>query len=319
MDSLKSAKIYIAGHRGLVGSALVRKLRGEGYRKLLLCTSKELDLRRQAEVEAFFQREKPEYVFLAAAKVGGILANMNAPATFFYDNLLIQSNIIQAANEWGTKKLLFVSSSCAYPRLCPQPMKEEYLLDGKPEPTNEAYALAKICGMKLIEAYRKQYGSAFFSLIFPNIYGIGDNFDLTSSHVISALIRKMYEAKIQGLPAVEVWGTGSARREFLDVDDVADACLFFMKNLEGGEILNVGAGNDVSIKELAELIKAVVGYEGSLNFNSDKPDGMPQKLLDVAKLRQSGWSANASLAVGLQKTFHWFATNYDEAVKGRND
>ncbi|MBT9173995.1 MAG: GDP-L-fucose synthase [Syntrophomonadaceae bacterium] len=311
------AKIYLAGHRGLVGSALLNKLQEAGYRNLFLRTSKELDLRRQADVEAFFEREKPEYVLLSAAKVGGIMANIAAPAAFFYDNLLIQGNIMHAAYKYGVKKLLFVSSSCAYPRLCPQPMKEEYLLDGKPEPTNETYALAKICGMKMAEAYYQQYGCAFLSLVFPNIYGEGDSFSLTSSHVISALIRKMYEAKINGLPAVEIWGTGSARREFLYVDDAADACLYFMNRLSGGEILNVGAGNDVSIKELAELIKSVVGYEGSLFFSPDKPDGMPQKLLEVSRMRESGWSSKVKLEDGLQKTFHWFANNYHAAVKDR--
>jgi len=310
------AKIYVAGHRGLVGSALLGKLQQAGYSNLLVRTSRELDLRRQADVEAFFQQEKPEYVLLAAAKVGGIMANMEAPAAFFYDNILIQSNVMHAAYKFGVKKLLYVSSSCAYPRKCLQPMKEEYLLDGKPEPTNAAYALAKICGMKMTEVYHQQYGCAFFSLIFPNIYGAGDNFDLNASHVISALIRKMYEAKINRLSAVEIWGTGNARREFLYVDDVADACLYFMNKLNGGEVINVGAGNDISIKELAEMIKNVAGYDGNLFFNADKPDGMPQKLLDPAIMRQYGWSPKDSLAEGLHKTFYWFLDHYDEAVKG---
>jgi GDP-L-fucose synthase len=311
------AKIYLAGHRGLVGSALLRKLQEAGFSNLLLRTSRELDLRRQSDVEAFFQEEKPEYVFLVAAKVGGIMANISAPAAFFYDNILIQSNVMHAAYKFGVKKLLYVSSSCAYPRLSLQPMKAEYLLDGKPEPTNEAYALAKLCGMKMAEVYHRQYGSAFFSLIFPNIYGSGDSFDLNSSHVISALIRKMSEAKIKGLSTVEIWGTGNAKREFLYVDDVADACLFFMENLVGGEILNVGAGSDVSIRELAEIIKAVTGYEGNLFFNADKPDGMPQKLLDVAIMRQHGWLPSISLREGLHKTFCWFIEHYDEAVSGK--
>jgi GDP-L-fucose synthase len=316
VDISPFAKIYLAGHRGLVGSALLRKLQEAGYNNLLLRTSRELDLRRQADVEAFFQREKPEYVFLVAARVGGIMANIESPAAFFYDNLLIQGNVMHAAYKFGVKKLLFVSSSCAYPRLCLQPMKEEYLLDGKPEPTNETYALAKICGMKMAEAYYKQYGCAFFSLIFPNIYGAGDNFDLSSSHVISALIRKMYEAKTNGLTSVEIWGTGKARREFIYVDDAADACLYFMNKLSGGEILNVGAGNDVAIKELAELIKAAAGYEGSLFYNTDKPDGMPQKLLEVSKMQESGWSPRVTLETGLLKTVDWFINNYDEAVRG---
>ena len=311
------AKIYLAGHQGLVGSALLRKLQEAGYSNLLVRTSKELDLRRQADVEDFFQHEKPDYVFLAAAKVGGIMANLEAPADFFYDNLFIQSNVMHAAYRFGIKKILFISSSCAYPRHSLQPMKEEYLLEGKPEPTNETYALAKMCGMKMAEAYYKQYGCAFFSLIFPNIYGVGDNFNLSSSHVISALIRKMHEAKINALPAVEIWGTGNARREFLYVDDVADACLYFMNKLNGGDILNVGAGNDISIKELADLIKALIGYDGILIYNTDKPDGMPQKLLEVSKMQESGWSPKISLEAGLQKTFHWFSNNYDKAVNGR--
>ncbi|MBT9173927.1 MAG: GDP-L-fucose synthase [Syntrophomonadaceae bacterium] len=311
------AKVYLAGHRGLVGSALLRKLQEAGYSNLLVRTSRELDLRRQADVEAFFHQEKPEYVLLAAAKVGGIMANMETPAAFFYDNILIQSNVMHAAYKFRVNKLLYVSSSCAYPRQCIQPMKEEYLLDGKPEPTNEAYALAKICGMKMAEAYHQQHGCAFFSLIFPNIYGAGDNFDLSSSHVISALIKKMYEAKTNGLPAVEIWGTGNARREFIYVDDVADACLYFMNRLNGGEALNVGTGIDISIKGLAELIKTVVGYDGNLFYNTDKPDGMPQKLLEVSKMRESGWSPRVSLEDGLQKTFHWFINNCAKAVKGR--
>jgi len=309
------AKIYIAGHRGLVGSALLKKLQEAGFSNLLVRTRKELDLRRQADVEDFFQKEKPEYVFLAAAKVGGIMANIEAPAAFFYDNMLIQSNVMHAAYKSGVKKLLFVSSSCAYPRKSLQPMKEEFLLDGKPEPTNETYALAKICGMKMAEAYHKQYGCAFFSLIFPNIYGAGDNFDLSSSHVISALIRKMYEAKNYGLVEVEIWGTGNARREFLYVDDVADACLYFLNKLDGGEMLNVGMGNDISIKELAELIKIVIGYDGNLIFNTDKPDGMPKKLLEVSKMREKDWSPKVSLEVGLQETFNWFTNNWIEEIK----
>ena len=309
------AKIYIAGHRGLVGSALLKKLQEAGFSNLLVRTRKELDLRRQADVEDFFQKEKPEYVFLAAAKVGGIMANIEAPAAFFYDNMLIQSNVMHAAYKSGVKKLLFVSSSCAYPRKSLQPMKEEFLLDGKPEPTNETYALAKICGMKMAEAYHKQYGCAFFSLIFPNIYGAGDNFDLSSSHVISALIRKMYEAKNYGLVEVEIWGTGNARREFLYVDDVADACLYFLNKLDGGEMLNVGMGNDISIKELAKLIKTVIGYDGNLIFNTDKPDGMPKKLLEVSKMRERDWAPKVSLEVGLQETFNWFTNNWIEEIK----
>lgn len=315
----KNSKVYIAGHRGLVGSALLRHLKEKGYINTVIRTSKELDLRRQADVEIFFQKERPEYVFLVAAKVGGIAANINNPADFIYDNLLIQSNIIHSAFKTNIRKLLFVSSSCSYPRLCNQPMKEEYILSGKPEPTNEYYAIAKICGMKMIEAYYKQHGSAFFSLIFPNIYGIGDNFDLGSSHVISALIRKMYEAKIKGLPSVKIWGTGSAKREFLYVDDVADACIFFMRNLNGGEILNIGAGTDISIKDLAYLIKNVVGYDGKLFFDTNRPDGMPQKFLDVTNMQRYCWAPMFSLEEGIQKTFQWFVQNYSTIAEGAND
>lgn len=315
----KNSKIYIPGHRGLVGAALFRHLEEKGYSNIIIRTSKELDLRRQADVEIFFQNEKPEYVFLVAAKVGGIAANISNPADFIYDNLAIQNNIIHSAFKTNTRKLLFVSTSCSYPRLCNQPMREEYILSGKPEPTNEYYAIAKICGMKMVEAYYKQYGAAFFSLIFPNIYGIVDNFNLASSHVISALIRKMYEAKIKGLPSVEIWGTGNARREFLYVADVADACIFFMRNLKGGEILNVGTGTDISIKDLAYLIKNVVGYDGKLFFDINRPDGMPQKLLDVTSMQRYGWTPKFSLEEGIEKTFQWFVLNYGNMVKREND
>jgi GDP-L-fucose synthase len=315
----KNSKVYIAGHRGLVGSALLRHLKEKGYINTVIRTSKELDLRRQADVEIFFQKEKPEYVFLVAAKVGGIEANISNPADFIYDNLAIQSNIIHSAFKTNIRKLLFVSSSCSYPRLCNQPMREEYILSGKPEPTNEYYAIAKICGMKMVEAYYKQYGAAFFSLIFPNIYGIGDNFNLASSHVISALIRKMYEAKIKRLPYVEIWGTGNARREFLYADDVAEASFFLMKNLSGGEILNVGAGKDISIKDLAYLIRNVVGYDGKLLFDTNRPDGMPQKLLDVSRMESYGWIPSVSLEEGIKNTYQWFLQNYKEILRDEND
>jgi len=315
----RDSRIYVAGHTGMVGSAIVRKLQAKRYCNLLLRTHKELDLTRQSDVENFFTKERPEYVFLVAAKVGGIAANISNPARFIYDNLAIQSNIIHSAFKTNTRKLLFVSSSCSYPRLCNQPMKEEYILSGKPEPTNEYYAIAKICGMKMVEAYYKQYGAAFFSLIFPNIYGIGDNFNLASSHVIPALIRKMYEAKIKGLPSVEIWGTGNARREFLYVDDVAESSLFFMENLSGGEILNVGSGKDISIKDLAYLIKNVVAYDGELFFDTNKPDGMPQKLLDITSMQRYGWAPKFSLEEGIRKTFQWFVQNYRTIAEVAND
>ncbi len=315
----KDSKVYIAGHRGLVGSAIVRKLKADGYNNLVMRTSKELDLRRQADIEAFFEKEIPEYVFFSAAKVGGIQANIINPATFFYDNIIMQSNVIHAAYKYKTKRLLFVSSSCSYPRLCHQPMKEECLLDGKPEPTNESYAIAKIAGMKMIEAYKKQYNVSFFSIIFPNIYGPGDNFNSKSSHVIPALIRKIYEAKINEQRIVEVLGTGNARREFLFVDDVADACIYFMDKLKGGEIINVGAGKDISIKELAYLIKEIIDYDNDLCFNADKPDGMPQKMLDVFRMYEYAWVPKIPLGNGLRTTFDWFVTNYKNIVKKEND
>lgn len=302
----KTSSIFVAGHRGLVGSALVRKLRSEGYDNLILKTRDELNLENQQDVMNFFIKERPEYVFLAAAKVGGILANISKPAEFIHSNLLIQSNVIHAACQQKVKKLLFISSSCCYPRLCSQPMKEEYILTGAFEPTNECYAIAKVCGMKMIEAYNKQYGTEFISLMFPNIYGIGDSFDLNSSHVVSALIRKMHEAKIDNLSSVEIWGTGYARREFLFADDAADACMFFMKHPNNTAFLNVGAGEDICIKELALLIKEIVCYKGALVFNTSKPDGMPQKLLDVARMNKLGWQQQISLAEGIKKTYQWF-------------
>jgi len=311
----KNSKIYLAGHRGLVGAALYRRLRENGYTHIITRTSRELDLRRQEDVETFFRKEKPEYVFLSAARVGGILANIRRPADFIYDNLSIQNNVIHSACENPVKKLLFISSSCSYPRLCPQPMEEDFILTGKPEPTNEYYAIAKICGMKLIEAYFKQYHSPFFSIIFPNIYGIGDNFDPASSHVISSLIRRMHEARIKNLPDIEIWGSGKPRREFLYVDDAADACIYFMNVLEGGRMLNVGTGQDISISELAALIRDIVGYKGRLVFNPDMPDGMPQKLLDVHRMAEFGWQARVSLSEGIQKTFQWFVENYDSILE----
>ena len=306
----KDSKIYVAGHRGLVGSAIVRMLRYQGYKNIITRTHSDLDLTRQKDVEDFLKKKKPEYVFLAAARVGGILANIERPASFIYDNLIIQSNIIHSAYISGVKRLLYVSSSCSYPRLCSQPMKEDYILDGHPEPTNEYYAVAKIAGMKMVEAYSREYGLSFITLIFPNLFGPGDNFDMTSSHVIPALIRKIYEAKINSLPGIEIWGTGRARREFLYVDDVADACLYFIDKCKGGEILNVGSGNDITIKDLAGIVKEIAAYEGSLVFNTEKPDGMPRKLLDVSRMREFAWRPKISLEEGIKRTLYWYISNY---------
>lgn len=306
----KDSRIYVAGHSGLVGSAIVRALNRRRFKNIITRAHSDLDLKNQRNVENFFKKEKPEYVFLAAAKVGGILANISYPASFIYDNLVIQNNVIHSSYLNGTKKLLYVSSSCSYPRLSNQPMKEDYILDGKPEPTNEYYALAKITGMKMIEAYFREYGVSFFSLIFPNLFGPGDNFDINASHVIPALIRKIYDAKINKLPEVEIWGTGKARREFLYVDDVADACLFFMEKCKGGEILNVGRGTDITIKDLAFLIKGIIGYQGDLLFNVEKPDGMPQKLLDVSRMHKFGWKPKISLEEGIKRTLNWYTLNF---------
>jgi len=305
----KSDKIYVAGHRGLVGSAIVRNLKNNGYNNLLLRTSKELNLTNQADVNQFFETEKPDYVFLAAAKVGGIHANDTYPADFIRDNLQIQTNIIDAAYRNKTKKLLFLGSSCIYPKLAPQPMKEEHLLTGELEPTNEYYAIAKIAGIKMCQAYKKQYGFNAISLMPTNLYGPGDNFNLENSHVLPALIRKFHDAKINKLPEVEVWGTGTPRREFLHVEDMADATVFLMNNYDGEQFVNVGVGEDVSIKELAEIVKQVVGFAGELKFDSSKPDGTPRKLLDVTKLNEAGWQAKINLAEGVKTTYQWFLDN----------
>ncbi len=307
----KSDKIYVAGHRGLVGSAIVRNLEKDGYNNLLLRTSKELNLTNQADVNQFFETEKPDYVFLAAAKVGGIHANDTYPADFIRDNLQIQTNIIDAAYRNKTKKLLFLGSSCIYPKLAPQPMKEEHLLTGELEPTNEWYAIAKIAGIKMCQAYKKQYGFNAISLMPTNLYGPGDNFNLENSHVLPALIRKFHDAKINKLPEVEVWGTGTPRREFLHVEDMADATVFLMNNYDGEQFVNVGVGEDVSIKELAEIVKQVVGFAGELKFDSSKPDGTPRKLLDVTKLNEAGWQAKINLLGGIKSTYQWFLNNED--------
>lgn len=297
----KSTKIYIAGHRGMVGSAIVRKLAAQGYSNLLLRTSSELDLRNQALVEKFFANEKPQYVFLAAAKVGGILANNTYRADFLYENLMIQSNVIHQSYVHGAKKLLFLGSSCIYPKLAPQPLKEESLLSGYLEETNEPYAIAKIAGIKLCESYRRQYGCDFISAMPTNLYGPNDNYDLKNSHVIPALLRKFREAKSNTSPFAEVWGSGSPLREFLHVDDLADACLFLMNNYSGENFLNIGSGSEISIKDLALLIKKIVGYDGELRFDVTKPDGTPRKLMNVEVINKLGWKHQIELENGLRQ------------------
>lgn len=297
---LKDSSIYVAGSRGMVGSAVIRALESEGYNNILTRTSAELDLRVQADVQRFFSDYRPEYVFLAAAKVGGIHANNTYRAQFLHDNLAIQLNVIESAYKFNVKKLMFLGSSCIYPKLAPQPLKEEYLLTGPLEPTNEPYAIAKISGIKMCEAYRDQYGCNFISVMPTNLYGPNDNYDLNNSHVLPALIRKFHTARSQGASFVEIWGTGSPKREFLHVDDLARACLFLMKSYNEREFLNVGTGEDISIKELAELIAEIVGFEGELRFNTDKPDGTPRKLMDVSRLNQLGWKAMISLKDGIQ-------------------
>jgi len=299
----KHQKIYVAGHRGMVGSAIVRKLNQEGYSNLVYRSSAELDLRDQKAVFDFFSHEKPEFVFLAAAKVGGILANNTYRADFLYDNLMMEANIIKASHAFGVEKLLFLGSSCIYPKMCPQPIKEEYLLTGLLEPTNEPYAIAKIAGIKLAETFREQYGCNFISAMPTNLYGPNDNYDLANSHVLPALIRKFHEAKINNNPTVSIWGTGKPKREFLHVDDLAQACYFLMQNYNGETWINVGTGEDVSIKELAETIKEIVGYSGSLVFDSEKPDGTPRKLMDVSKINQLGWKHSIHLKEGIISTY----------------
>ena len=299
----QEAKIYVAGHRGMVGSAVVRRLRQAGYHNLIVRTSQELDLRDAAAVAAFFAAEKPEYVVLAAAKVGGIMANNTYRADFLLDNLQIQNNVIQQSHEHGVTKLLFLGSSCIYPKMAPQPIKEEYLLTGTLEATNEPYALAKIAGLKLCEAYRDQHGSNFISAMPTNLYGPGDNYDLQNSHVLPALLRKFHEAKQNNTPEVEVWGTGTPRREFLHVDDLADACLHLLLHYSGREPVNVGTGHDLTIRELVELVRDTVGYTGQVRFNTDKPDGTPRKLLDVSKLADAGWQYKTELPEGMRSVY----------------
>lgn len=302
----KSSKIFIAGRGGQVGSAIERKFITEGFLNIVGLRSKECDLRIQSEVENYFKQEKPDYVILAAAKVGGIMANIESPASFLYDNLCIQNNIIECSRKYGVKKLLFLASSCIYPRLAPQPMKEAYLMDGKLEPTNEGYAIAKIAGLKLCEFYNNQYGTDFISVMPCNIYGYGDNFSPTRSHVVAALIRKVHEAKVNESKTIPMWGTGKARRELMFVDDLADACFYLFNSYSGNEFFNIGTGMDVTIKELVELIMDVVDYHAELEFDTTKPDGMPQKLLDVSKMTNAGWQAKTSLKEGLVKTYDYF-------------
>ncbi len=305
----KSSKIYVSGHKGLVGSAIVRNLRASGYENLIFRSSKELDLRRQADVEGFFDEEKPEYGFLAAAKVGGIHANNTWPAEFLYDNLMIETNIIHSAYKVGVKKLLFLGSTCIYPKLASQPIKEEELLSGYLEPTNEAYAIAKITGIELCKFYRRQYGCDFISAMPTNLYGPNDNFDLQSSHVLPALLRKFHEAKVSGAKEVVLWGTGKPMREFLHVDDLADACIFLMENYSDEIHINLGTGVDLEIQQLAALIKDVVGFEGEIVHDLTKPDGTPRKLTDVTRLNQLGWCAKIGLREGLESTYAWFLDN----------
>jgi GDP-L-fucose synthase len=302
----KDAKIYIAGHHGLVGSALVRQLEKEGYTNILTRSSKELDLRNQEQVDQFFQEQRPDYVILSAAKVGGIIANSTYPAEFIYNNLMISANVLHASYLHGVKKLLFLGSSCIYPRDCEQPIQEEYLLSGYLEKTNEPYAIAKIAGIKMCQAYNKQYGTKFISCMPTNLYGINDNFDLQNSHVLPALLSKFVTAKQNNDPQVVVWGTGNALREFLYVDDLASAALFLLNHYEGNEPINVGTGTDISIRDLALLIKEAVGYEGQLVFDASKPDGTPRKLLNVDKLAQLGWEAKTPLEEGITQTLQWY-------------
>ena len=296
---IKTSKIYIAGHTGMVGSAIRRKLESTGFTNVIGSSSKDLDLRDQAAVNAFFEREKPEFVFLAAAKVGGIVANNTYRADFLYDNLMMEANVIHAAYKNDVRKLLFLGSSCIYPKLAPQPLKEEYLLTGLLEETNEPYAIAKIAGIKLCEAYRDQYGCNFISAMPTNLYGPNDNYNLQNSHVIPALIRKIIDAKENNHPTVEIWGTGAPLREFLHVDDLADACFFLMHNYEEKPFVNIGVGHDLSITQLAEVIADIIGYEGSFVYNTEKPDGTPRKLMDVSYMKSLGWEAGIDLKTGL--------------------
>jgi GDP-L-fucose synthase len=309
------APVYIAGHRGMVGSAILRRMQKAGHKNFILRSSSELDLRDQAAVAAFFAEEKPTYVILAAAKVGGILANNTYRADFIYDNLMIESNVIHQSYVNGVEKLLFLGSSCIYPKLAPQPLKEDSLLTGLLEETNEPYAVAKIAGIKMCDAYRSQYGANFISAMPTNLYGPNDNYDLKGSHVLPALLRKFHEAKINGTPAVEIWGTGTPRREFLYADDLADACYFLLQNFNESGFVNVGTGEDVTIAELAQLVKSIVGYEGELRFNAEYPDGTPRKLMDVSKLTSLGWKYSTKLEEGVRKAYAEFLATAPEVAQ----
>lgn len=298
-----NSKIFIAGHNGMVGSAILRRLTAEGFSNFVVRSSKELDLRNQQQVTDFFASEKPEFVFLAAAKVGGIVANNTYRGAFLYENLMIQNNVIHAAYLNGVKKLMFLGSSCIYPKLAPQPLKEEYLLTGLLEPTNEPYAIAKIAGIKMCDAYRSQYGCNFISVMPTNLYGPNDNYDLNNSHVLPALLRKFHTAKVENKPTVEIWGSGSPMREFLHVDDLAEACYYLMQNYNEAGLVNIGVGEDISIKDLALLIKKIVGYSGELKFDASKPDGTPRKLMDVGKLHAFGWKHKIGLEDGIKNVY----------------
>lgn len=309
----KTDKIFVAGHRGLVGSAIVRNLQSKGYTNIITRTHKEMDLKNQADVYKFFEEEKPDIVVLAAAKVGGINANNTTPAEFAYENMQIQCNVINAAHENHVKKLLFLGSTCIYPKMAPQPIPEDALLTGPLEPTNEAYAIAKISGLEMCKFYKRQYGDDFISCMPTNLYGPHDNYDLQGSHVMPAMIRKFHDAKVNGAPTVELWGTGSPLREFLYVDDMADACVFLLENYSGEQHVNIGTGKEVTIKELAETVKKTVGFEGEIVWNSSMPDGTPRKLTDVTKLHNLGWKHKVDLEEGVKLAYDWFVENVDNA------
>jgi GDP-L-fucose synthase len=313
LEMKPDARVFVAGHRGLVGSAIVRRLEAEGFTRVATATREQLDLRDQAAVNYWFRANRPEYVFLVAGTVGGILANSTRPAEFIYDNMMIHATVVHAAHLFPVKRLLYLGSSCIYPRDCPQPMKEEHLLSGTLEPTNEPYAIAKIAGIKLCQAYRKQYGSDFISAMPTNLYGPNDNFDLASSHVLPALIRKFHDAKAGGRTEVPIWGTGSPRREFLHVDDLADACLFLVRRYDAAEHINVGTGEDLTIRELAETVRDIVHPEAQLVFDVTKPDGTPKKLLDVSRLHALGWRHRVGLREGISSSYRWFLENREHA------
>lgn len=305
----KGSKIYVAGHTGMVGSAIVRSLARQGYTNIVSATHKELDLTSDAQTEAFFERERPEYVFLAAAKVGGIHANDTYPADFIMENMTIQCNVLRSAFKHHVRKLMLLGSSCIYPKKCPQPIKEEYLLTGELEPTNEAYALAKISGIKMCQSYNKQYGTKYISVMPASLYGVNDRFDIENSHVIPSMIIKFHNAKINNSPAVELWGTGTPLREFLYVDDMADACVYLMNNYDGNEFINIGSGQEISIRELAEKIKKTVGYEGKIIFDTSKPDGTPRRVLDNTRIFKTGWKPKVSLDEGIEREYKYYLDN----------